>query len=318
MSAEVSANRPCEEVSIAHKNAQVRQGLVLGGAAVVFWSFGSSLVYLGAREAGTWRLIAIASLCSGTLQLVWRRLCNGELRSAIFLPWRLWAVPMACFVTYGLVWPTALAGATADQVGGVNLINYLWPVLTLLFSVACVPGVKFTGRLAIAMSLAAAGLICANAAQLHTFLNPPGSSHAPRAPYALALIAAITWAGYSAFLARWKDWSRNYVTSPMGFITLGIVGCVVLALRTNGPAREISPLGLGCTLLYGLGPLGAGYLMWELALSRAKVQSLSVLAAATPVLSTIILCVFLKRTPGLDLLFAALLVSAGVILSIKE
>jgi drug/metabolite transporter (DMT)-like permease len=72
------------------------------------------------------------------------------------------------------------------------------------------------------------------------------------------------------------------------------------------------------TVLYGAGPLAAGYLFWELALPKARVQTLSLIAAATPILSTLLLCGFLKTPPGPELLVAALLVSGGVLLSATE
>ena len=139
-----------------------RIGLILGAGAVALWSFGSSLVYLGAREMGTWPFVALASLTGGILQLGSRQIHPGELRTALWLPWRLWAGPVLCFVLYGLAWPWALALSSPKQVFGVSLINYLWPILTVLFSVCWVPGVRLTLRTVVALALAMTGLVCAN------------------------------------------------------------------------------------------------------------------------------------------------------------
>lgn len=79
--------------------------------------------------------MTLASLTGRALQMVFRRVYHGELRTAVRLPWRLWAVPLLCFVVYGLVWPLALVTSSPKQVCGVSLINCLWPVLTVLFSV---------------------------------------------------------------------------------------------------------------------------------------------------------------------------------------
>jgi drug/metabolite transporter (DMT)-like permease len=286
----------------------------------VFWSFGSSLVYLGAREAGTWRFVAIASLSGGLLQFLFRRVYSREIKTAVLLPWRLWAGPVLCFVIYGMAWPCALASASADQVGGVNLINYLWPVLTVVFSAWWVPGVRLTPKLGVAMGLALLGLACANAGQWRgLFANPGAGAGQARVvlPYALALVAAITWAFYSALLARWRAWAEGYVTSPAGFIVIGSVAWLVLEAQGHGPA-DISRRGFILIFLYSVGPLAAGYLLWELALARARVQSLSLVAALTPILSTITLCFFLRQMPGPDLGLAALLVSSGVVLSLRS
>jgi drug/metabolite transporter (DMT)-like permease len=45
--------------------------------------------------------------------------------------------------------------------------------------------------------------------------------------YGLALVAAVTWAVYSTLLARWRDWARNYVTSPVGFLLTGPRSCTL-------------------------------------------------------------------------------------------
>ncbi len=299
--------------------AAARRGLLLGVCAVVFWSFGSSLVCLGAREAGTWSFVAIASLTGGLLQIIFRRAHAGELRSALLLPWRLWAVPLVCFVIYGLAWPWALASSTSREVIGVNLINYLWPVLTVLFSCWWVPGVRLTPRLALALALGLLGLGLANLGPLRELFladAPAGSGPGLRLlPYLLGAVAAVTWAVYSAVLARWRGWAKDYVTSPLGFI---LIGLVALAVTRGSLGTRLTPFGALMTFVYGAGPLAAGYLLWELALPKARIQSLSLVAAATPVLSTLLLCGFLQRLPGPELVLAALLVAAAALLSMRE
>ena len=298
-----------------------RPGLLLGALAVVFWSFGSSLIFLGAREVGTWRFVAVASLTGGVLQMVSRRVGRGELRTALCLPWRLWVTPVLCFVLYGLAWPWALAICGPQQVYGVSLINYLWPVLTVLFSVAWVPGVRLRPRTVLALVLALAGLAAANLRHLHQLLpaaGEPGFSVLRRLlPYALALVAAVTWAVYSALLARWREWAGRYITSPVGFVLIGLIASGVAGFAPASPASLLST-GTGLTVLYGVGPLAAGYLLWELALARGSIQALSLIAAATPVLSTLLLCCFLQTWPGPELVLAAFLVSGGVALSLGE
>ena len=298
-----------------------RLGMIFGLTAVIFWSFGASLVFLGAREAGTWPFVAIGSLLGGTLQLISWRVYRGEWRSALCLPWRLWVVPLLCFVVYGLAWPWALASSTAAQVPGVSLINYLWPILTVVFSVWWVPGVRLTSRTVLAMALAIAGLACANLKTIRDlFAAGPGADGSVwhrLLPYLLALVAAITWGVYSAFLSRWRHWAKDYVTSPIGFLIIGAVATAVVVSSGKIPAR-MSPAAAWFTALYGAGPLAAGYLLWETALHRAGVLSLSLVAATTPVLSTALLCLFLKTLPGWELVAAALLVSGGVVLSLGE
>ena len=297
-----------------------RAGLLLGALAIICWSFGAALVFLGAQQTGLWPFVTIASLTGGILQLIARQLTHGELRSALLLPWRLWVGPVLCFVLYGLAWPFALATSTTRQVVGVSLINYLWPVLTVFFSVWWVPGVRLTPRLIAAFGLALAGLALANYKNLQDLFSGL-SGHAPTLrhflPYILAAVAAITWAVYSVLLVLWRSWARNCITSPIGFILIGLIGGLVM-IATDTLPRALTGLGTLMTVLYGVGPLAAGYLLWELALPKARVQTLSLFAAAIPVLSTLLLCFCVHRPPGVELLCAVALLAGAVVLSLWE
>jgi drug/metabolite transporter (DMT)-like permease len=297
-----------------------RLGIILGLVAVVFWAFGAALVFFGAQQTGTWPFVTLASLVGGMLQLACRLAYRGELSTAIGLPWRLWLGPVLCFVLYGLAWPLSLVDSTTLQVVGVSLINYLWPVLTVLISMWWVPGVRLTPRILIALLLAMVGLGLANYKPLEALLSGAGGQSITLRhllPYALAAIAAITWAVYSSLLVRWRAWAANYITSPVGFILIGILGGLVMVATGTVP-KKMTGLGTILIVLYGVGPLGIGYLLWEIALSKARVQALSLLAALTPVLSTVLLCIFLKRLPGAELTCAAALVGGGVVLSMRD
>lgn len=298
-----------------------RRGLLFGALAVLFWSFSSALVYLGARELGTFQFTCLATLIGGTVQLVSGRIYHGEFRSAVFLPGRLWLIVVFGFVLYGLVYPWSLITArTPERVCAVNLINYLWPVLTVVFCLWWVPGTRFSRRTFLALVLALAGLGLANAGPLRTFLAQDShhlSSIGDLLPYGLGLLSAVSWAMYSSMLVRWREWSRNYLTSGVGFLVISLCSGVAAAL-TPDLSRPVTPFAVLMTVLYGLGPLAGGYLFWELALPRARVQTLSLLGSVTPVLSVLLLCVFMRYWPGMELLAAAVLVSGGVVLSMRS
>ena len=293
---------------------------MFGGTAVLCWSFASLLIFLGANEAGMWSFVAAASLIGGTVQLVGWRWHRGSFRAALRLPWRLWAVSVPCFVTYGLVWPAALVNSNPQEVYGVNLINYLWPVFTVLLAAWWVPGAQLNARTILAALLSLAGLVCANLPYLRAgFTTANGLQESPGPgflPHGLALAAAVSWAVYSASLARWRHWAGAYATSPLGFLLTGLIAAAVNGFAGEGIGRP-SLHGMLLTVAYGIGPLAVGYLFWEVALARARVQSLGLLAALTPVLSTLLLCVFLRAVPGPELIVGAVLVSGGALLSVR-
>ena len=307
--------------STAGKNTS--RGLLLGVAAIVLWSFTAALVCLGADTMGVWAFLAVAALTGGGLQMGVRRVYHGGLRSAVFLPGRLWAVTIFGFVLYGVVYPlaVALAGGEAERCG-VNLINYLWPPLTVVCGVLWVPPTRFRPLLGLAIALALGGTVLANAGPIRTAWGDPGRADgvwtAARAvPYLLALVGAVVWAVYSSLLARWRDWCRDYSTSAIGLVMIGLIAGLV-ASSTEGGWSGLTGMGLLAAVLCGLGPQCGGYMLWELALARADVRTLGLLGAMTPILSTFWLCLFLRFLPGYELALAAILVSGAVVLSTRS
>jgi drug/metabolite transporter (DMT)-like permease len=294
-------------------------GLIFGLLAVFFWSFYASFMYLGAREIGTWPSTCISTLIGGIVPLLFRKFTKGEIRSAIFLPPKLWLITIFCFVLYGVVFPWALYKSTPSQIFGVNLINYFWPVLTVIFGVLWVPNTRFNSKILIAIVLTLIGLACANFQQLKSMFSSSSQSFSldSSLPYLLATASALSWATYSSLLARWKNWAKNYLTCGIGFILVGLTAGVA-GIYTHSFPTHYSFTGILMVVLCGLGPLAGGYLAWELALARAKVQTLGLLGAVTPVLSVLLLCLFLQSPPNWGLILAAGLVSGGVLISMRS
>lgn len=297
-------------------------GLLFGMLAVFFWSFSSTFIYLGAKQLGTWTFVFLATVISGTATLLLRWIRRGELRTAICLPPRLWIITLCGFAAYGIVYPWALSRSSSSQILGVNLINYFWPTLTVVCGVLWVPHTRFNPRILIALLLSLAGIFCANAGDIRNLLSDPPKSPAPSSattvlPYFLAGAAAVAWAVYSSLLARWKTWASRYLTSGIGlWLTSLIAG--VAGLCSGTLFGHTTTTGFVWTILYGLICSAGGYTMWELALSRAKVQTLGLLGAVTPILSILVLCVFLRQSPSPEILLAAGLVGGGVILSVRS
>ena len=282
----------------------------MGVLCMLLWSCTGALIALGGRSLwNPWQFICVTAMVSGLGQLVYYGV-RGQLRGCLVMPWRLWALTLL-FVTYGLVFPLALMGSVGGQVYEANLLNYAWPVLTVVLAVLWVPGTRMTPRLGLAMALAAAGLALANLDPLWNLLTRGMVRDNPW-PYALAGMAAVLWAAYSALLSRWRSVAGNHATAPIGFILIGLVsGAVCLAGRewaSPGPMGWVAMLGLS------LGPYGAGYLLWELALHRAPASVLGLMAASLPALSTLLMGAVMRNGFKPHLLVAAGIVSAAVLL----
>jgi drug/metabolite transporter (DMT)-like permease len=109
----------------------------------------------------------------------------------------------------------------------------------------------------LATVFAVAGLVCSNLEHTRDLLaisNSLGESVVHRfLPYGLALVAAVTWAIYSASLARWRNWAGGYATSSAGFLITGAIASVIVGF-TGSASVTPSFSALLMITCYGIGP----------------------------------------------------------------
>ena len=281
----------------------------MGVVCMLLWSCTATLISLGGQNVGAWQFLCLTGLVGGVGQLAYYA-ARGQLRGCLVMPWRFWLLT-GLFVTYGLMFPLSLMWSLGQQVYEVNLLNYAWPVLTVVLAVLWVPGTRMTLRLFVAIALAAGGLAIANWDPLWNLLTRGMVRDNPW-PYVLAGMAGVLWAAYSALLSRWTSVARHHATTPVGFILIGLISGAV-CLAGHGWASP-DPMGWVAMLGLSLGPYGAGYLLWELALHRAPASVLGLMAASLPALSTLLMGAVMQNGFKPHLLIAAGVVSASVVL----
>jgi len=208
--------------------------------------------------------------------------CALGLGALICLPrWRDWRVPWttlllasgALFAYHALLF---FALRLAPPVTA-NLVNYLWPLFIVLLSPLFDRRRKLSARFLLAAVLGLAGAAVA-------ILSRGSVSAGSGAPlgYALAFLAALTWASYSQSLHRLPAFSSWAVG---GFSLLAAAASFLLHLLTE-PAAHIASSDWPWLLLLGLGPMGLAFVCWDVAMKRADPRRVGVLAYLTPVLST--------------------------------
>jgi drug/metabolite transporter (DMT)-like permease len=162
-----------------------------------------------------------------------------------------------------------------------NLINYLWPTFTVLFS-AIAFGRKLSRAHLIGAIFAICGCVFLTIDQItkQQGVNLWG--------YFLALGAALIWPIYS--VGRQKF--RFHNLGSIGGHCLGtsvLCGLVHLYL---GPSVVLETKDLILIFLMGIGPFGIGFYTWDLALQKGDGRMLGALSNLTPALSTLFLITF--------------------------
>ena len=163
----------------------------------------------------------------------------------------------------------------------VLLINYLWPVLIVLFTPLLLRGFQLRWFHVAGGILAFAGAAAAAAGGALAF----DRTHA--AGLALAALAAVIWAVYSVYTKRLPPFSTLVVSQ---FCLLS----GLLALATHAVAEPSTILSARDWLLLvalGLGPMGIAFYTWDAALKRGDPRVVGTLSYFTPMLSTLLLVV---------------------------
>jgi drug/metabolite transporter (DMT)-like permease len=273
-----------------HELAHRRQtaGMWMGAAAILFWATSTACVLWIGRQVGVWQYLAINGLIAAGGQVALYSLLGRSPQSLFVMPLRLWAAAVLGFVLYAVCFTLGMITAASNaQATGVSLMNYLWPVLTVLCCLFLVPGSRMNARLGVALAISFLGLAIANWDAISQ-----ARLHDATLPYLLGGLAGCLWALYSALISRWRAWSQRYATAPSGFLMISMLGAAVCLAK--GEWRAVDARTWMALLYSGLVPHAAGYMLWELALHRAPATKLGLMGAATPVLSTL----------GLFLLFA--------------
>lgn len=190
-----------------------------------------------------------------------------------------------------------------------SLINYLWPLLIVLFS-ALLPGEKLRWFhiAGAACGLAGTVILIAGKGEL-------GFDWGYTAGYAAAFACAFTWSIYSVL-------SRRFAAVPTDAVGAFCAATAVLSWighamfeTTSWPAdiREWAAV-----IALGLGPVGLAFFCWDHGMKRGDVRALGTMAYAAPLLSTLLLIVFGQGALTLPVLLACALIVGGAVLGTAD
>src|SRR3954468_20798364 len=200
---------------------------------------------------------AIGSLV-GFLTWVRRPDAFGSLRQ----PPLAWIVGVGGLFGYHALYFLALRFAPPAEAG---LLNYLWPLLIVLFS-SLLPG----ERLALHHVL---GAVLGFAGTLILFLGSSGGGFAPGQIPGLvaAFVAAFVWAAYSVMSRKLKSVPTDAVAG-FCFATALLAAAIHLAVEVT--VRPESLAQWLAILALGIGPVGAAFYAWDIGMKRGDIRVL--------------------------------------------
>jgi drug/metabolite transporter (DMT)-like permease len=280
--------------------------------AIVLWSFSVAVARRITEDIGGVTTAAAVYLLGAGLCALGQVLREGRLPDPrcfsaryLFVCGALFA---ACLSTFYLA-----IGLCKDrlQLLEIGLVNYLWTVLTVLFAVPLLgkrarpwlPAGLLLGVVGIALVLTQGGTLSPTG-MLHNVLTNP-------AAYGLAFCAALSWALYSNLCRRWGAANGEGAVALFMLAT----GLLLLGLRlfVAEPCGWTARTVLEVLFLASTSTLG--YALWDIGIRQGDFILISTTSYFTPLLSTLVSCLYLRVLPGPQLWLGCALLIAGAALS---
>jgi len=280
-----------------------RTATLIGLTAILMWS-SLAVLTVATGKIPAFQLAAITFAIGGLVGLS-TFIGRAEALSALRQPPLVWAVGVGGLFGYHALYFLALRFAPPAEAG---LLNYLWPLLIVLFS-SFLPGERLAAHHLIGALAGLAGTVLLIGGGLSGFAagQLPGLF--------AAFVAAFVWASYSVMSRRLRAVSTDAVA---GFcLATALLAALVHGLIEDTVWPETTGQWLAVVAL-GLGPVGAAFYTWDVGMKRGDIRVLGAASYATPLLSTAFLILAGFANASANIAVAAVLIAGGGLVAAKD
>lgn len=283
----------------------VRRATLVGGTAILMWSTLALLTAL-AGPVPPFLLVALSFGLGALVSLAIIIVTGRPLLAALRQPLPVWLLGIGGLFGYHFLYFLALQTAPAAE---ANLINYLWPLLIVLFA-GLLPGEKL-GRAQVA------GAVAGLAGTLLLVTGGRGISVQAEylSGYMAALACSVTWAGYSVLSRRFGAVPTETVAFFCLATALLAIPCHLLFEETVWPADSFAWMVI---IAMGVGPVGLAFFVWDHGVKRGDIQTLGALSYATPLLSTGLLILAGRAMLSWPVVGACILIVGGAVVASRR
>lgn len=280
-----------------------------GLAAIALWSSLASLTAIAAPMP-PFELAAMTFAIGTLVGLLYARATRQSLAELRGLPAGALILGVYGLLGYHVCYFYALQQAPALE---ANLINYLWPLLIVLFS-GLLP-VRAGGRPLSWRHIAGALIGLSGTALVLTGSSDSLGFSGAGSGYAAALAAALIWSSYSVASRLFSAVPSTTVIASCAATAAGAL-LIHLVVETTQWPKSLEAWGAVAAM--GLGPVGLAFYLWDRGMKHGDLRLLGVASYATPLMSTALLAGLGLGSAGPMLWLAALLVTAGAVLAARD
>src|SRR6202171_3225731 len=281
-----------------------RTATLIGLTAILMWSL-LTVLTVATGKIPAFQLAAMTFAIGALVgSLTW--IGRPDAISALRQQPTAWIVGVGGLFGYHALYFLALRFAPPAEAG---LLNYLWPLLIVLFS-SLLPGERLAPHHIIGALLGLAGTVLLFAGNSLSGFAPgqvPG--------LAAAFVAAFVWAAYSVMSRKLKAVPTDAVAGLClaTAILAGLVhGAVETTIWPETPTQWLAIIALG------VGPVGAAFFAWGIGMQRGGLRVLGAASYATPLLSTSFLILAGFAKPSVTIAIAAVLIAGGGLIAAKD
>lgn len=280
-----------------------RTATLIGLTAILLWS----LLALLTVASGTIPAFQLAAMTFAVGGLVGLLTWIGRSEAAVSLrqPPVVWAVGVGGLFGYHALYFLALRFAPPAEAG---LLNYLWPLLIVLFS-SFLPGERLAVHHVIGAVLGLVGTVALFAG------NASGFAPGQLPGLIAAVVAAFVWGAYSVLSRRLKAVPTDAVA---GFCLATAVLATLVHLGVETTVWPQTTLQWLAVLALGIGPVGAAFYAWDIGMKRGDIRVLGAASYATPLLSTGFLIAAGYAKASANIAIAAILIAGGGLIAAKD
>ena len=280
-----------------------RTATLVGLTAILLWSL-LSVLTVATGKIPAFQLAAMTFAIGAAVaftSFIWRPQAFRALKQ----PLVAWVVGVGGLFGYHALYFLALRFAPPAEAG---LLNYLWPLLIVLFS-SFLPGERLAPHHIIGAVLGLAGTVLLFAG------NTSGFTPGQIPGLAAAFVAAFVWSTYSVMSRKLKAVPTDAVA---GFcLATAVLAAIVHRMVEATAWPETTGQWLAITAL-GVGPVGAAFFAWDIGMKRGDIRVLGAASYATPLLSTAFLILAGFAKPSATLAIAAILIAGGGLIAAKD
>jgi drug/metabolite transporter (DMT)-like permease len=280
-----------------------RTATLIGLTAILMWSL-LAVMTVATGKIPAFQLAAMTFAIGAMVgSLSW--IGRGEAIEALRQPLVAWVVGVGGLFGYHALYFLALRFAPPAEAG---LLNYLWPLLIVLFS-AFLPGERLAPHHIIGAMLGLAGTVL-------LFAGHTGTFTAAQVPGLIAaFIAAFVWATYSVLSRRLRSVPTDAVAGFCAATAVLAAFVHMLVETTVWPDTALQWLAIAAL---GVGPVGAAFYAWDIGMKRGDIRVLGAASYATPLLSTAFLILAGYAKASANIALAALLIAGGGLIAAKD